>query len=36
MNLGPDFAADAFFDRRAETLSVEEYIALTNTIAKLI
>ncbi|MEY3416779.1 MAG: rRNA ((1518)-N(6)/adenine(1519)-N(6))-dimethyltransferase RsmA [Bacteroidota bacterium] len=36
MNLGPEFAADAFFDRRAETLSVEEYIVLTNTIAKLI
>lgn len=36
MNLGPEFTVDAFFDRRAETLSVEEYITLTNSIAKII
>lgn len=36
MNLGPEFTESEFYDRRAETLSVEEYIALTNRIAKII
>jgi 16S rRNA (adenine1518-N6/adenine1519-N6)-dimethyltransferase len=36
MNLGPEFTEDDFYNRRAETLSVEEYITLTNQIAKVL
>ena len=36
MNLGSEFTEDDFYNRRAETLSVEEYITLTNQIAKVL